>query len=48
MVMGTDAQYGAQVPCFMIDFFSGPRAYIAGVTYNDNNGDGEYTGCRAI
>lgn len=38
-----DAQYGAQVPCFMIDFFSGPRAYIAGVTYNDNNGDGEWT-----
>lgn len=39
---GPDAQYGAQVPCFMIDFFSGPRAYIAGDTYVDNNGDGEY------
>jgi hypothetical protein len=39
---GPDAQYGVQVPCFMIDFFSGPRAYIAGDTYVDNNGDGEY------
>jgi hypothetical protein len=38
-----DAQYGSQVPCFMIDFFSGPRAYIPGVTFNDNNGDGEWT-----
>ncbi|NNJ53500.1 MAG: hypothetical protein HKP17_10050, partial [Ignavibacteriaceae bacterium] len=37
-----DAQYGAQVPCFMIDFFSGPREYIAGDTYVDNNGNGEY------
>ncbi|MBE0573266.1 MAG: T9SS type A sorting domain-containing protein [Ignavibacteriaceae bacterium] len=39
---GPDAQYGAQVPCFMIDFFSGPRAYIAGVTYIDNNGNNVY------
>jgi hypothetical protein len=39
---GDDAQYGAQVPCFMIDFFSGPRAYEAGVTYIDNNGNGEF------
>jgi hypothetical protein len=37
-----DAQYGAQVPCFMIDFFSGPRAYIAGETYIDLDGNGEY------
>jgi hypothetical protein len=37
-----DAQYGASVPCFMIDFFSGPRSYIAGETYVDNNGNGEY------
>ena len=37
-----DANYGAQVPCFMIDFFSGPRAYIPGETYIDNNGNGEY------
>lgn len=37
-----DAEYGNQVPCFMIDFFSGPRAYIAGETYVDNNGNGEY------
>lgn len=37
-----DAQYGAQVPCFKIDFFSGPRSYIPGVTFADNNGNGEY------
>lgn len=35
-----DAVYGSQVPCFMIDFFSGPRAYIDGVTYVDGNGNG--------
>lgn len=34
-----DDQYGAQVPAFFIDFFSGPRAYIAGETYLDNNGN---------
>lgn len=38
-----DAQYGAQVPCFMIDFFSGPRSYEKDVTFIDTNGDGEYT-----
>jgi hypothetical protein len=39
---GPDAQYGAQVPAFFIDFFSGPRAYIAGETYIDNNGNNIY------
>jgi hypothetical protein len=39
---GPDAQYGVQVPCFMIDFFSGPAAYIAGETYIDVNGNGVY------
>ncbi|MBS4036012.1 MAG: hypothetical protein KGZ85_16230 [Ignavibacterium sp.] len=39
---GPDAQYGPQVPCFMIDFFSGPAAYIAGETYIDVNGNGVY------
>ena len=39
---GPDAEYGAQVPCFMIDFFSGPRAYIVGETYIDINGNNEY------
>ncbi|RKZ00574.1 MAG: hypothetical protein DRQ13_00110 [Ignavibacteriae bacterium] len=38
-----DDVYGNQVPCFMIDFFSGPRAYIPGETFIDNDGDGEYT-----
>ena len=39
---GPDAQYGAQVPAFFIDFFSGPRSYIAGETYIDNNGNNIY------
>ena len=34
--------WGNQPPCFLIDFFSGPAAYIPGVTYIDNNGNGEY------
>ncbi len=33
----SDASYGNQVPCFMIDFFSGPRAYIDSVTFIDEN-----------
>jgi len=37
-----DAVYGNQVPCFMIDFFSGPRSYIPGETFVDNNGNGVY------
>ena len=37
-----DAQYGVNPPCFMIDFFSGPAAYIPGETFIDNNGNGEY------
>ena len=38
-----DPGYGSQIPCYMIDFFSGPNAYIPDVTYFDSNGDGEYT-----
>jgi len=38
----TDNQWGNQPPCFMIDFFSGPRAYVPGETFIDNNGNGEY------
>ncbi len=37
-----DAVYGNQVPCFMIDFFSGPRSYIAGETYVDIDGNNRY------
>ncbi len=40
----TDALYGPNPPCFMIDFFSGPKAYIPGVSYNDINGNGIYDG----
>jgi len=39
----SDPGYGSQIPCYMIDFFSGPKAYIPGETYVDNDGDGEYT-----
>ena len=38
----SDAQYGSQVPAFFIDFFSGPRAYIAGETYIDIDGNNQY------
>jgi hypothetical protein len=37
-----DAQYGQTPPCFMIDFFTGPIAYIAGETYEDTNDNGQY------
>lgn len=37
-----DAQYGINPPCFMIDFFSGPAAFIPGETFIDNNGNGKY------
>ncbi|MFC2103591.1 hypothetical protein ACFLSS_04095, partial [Bacteroidota bacterium] len=37
-----DDVYGNQVPCFMIDFFSGPRSYIPGETFIDTDGNGEY------
>ena len=39
---GVDPAYGVAQPCFMIDFFLGPRAYIAGETYIDINGNGVY------
>jgi len=39
---GSDTQFGSNPPCFMIDFFSGPRAYIPGETFVDNNGNGKY------
>ncbi len=39
---GADDVYGANPPCFMIDFFSGPVVYIPGETFTDNNGNGSY------
>jgi hypothetical protein len=36
------SDWGNQPPCFLIDFFSGPAAYIPGVTFIDNNGNGIY------
>jgi hypothetical protein len=38
-----DPAYGTAVPCFMIDFFSGPKAFIPGETFVDTDGDGIYT-----
>jgi hypothetical protein len=38
----TDYIWGEQPPCFMIDFFSGPRAYIEGETFVDNNSNEKY------
>jgi len=40
---GPDDIFGNQPPCFMIDFFSGPRSYIPGETFVDVNGDNVYT-----
>ena len=34
--------WGSQPPCYLIDFFSGPAAYIPGVTFVDANGNGDY------
>ena len=35
-------KWGATPPCFLVDFFQGPKAYIPGVTFIDNNGNGIY------
>jgi hypothetical protein len=40
---GDDNEFGSNPPSFMIDFFSGPRAYIPGETFIDIDGDGKYT-----
>lgn len=39
---GDDPVWGADPPCFLIDFFQGPIAYIPGVSFIDNDGDGEF------
>lgn len=39
---GADAVYGPNSPCFLIDFFQGPVAYIPGETYTDVNANGIY------
>jgi hypothetical protein len=47
-----DAQYGAQVPCFMIDFFQGPRVESPGDTaisvQGQNKGIKYYPGFRNL
>ena len=35
-------KWGATPPCFLVDFFQGPKAYIPGETFIDNNGNGIY------
>jgi hypothetical protein len=37
-----DAQYGNQVPSFMMDMLTSPHAYIPGVTFIDLNGNNIY------
>jgi len=37
---GSDAEYGPNSPCFLIDFFQGPLAYIPGQTFTDVNANG--------
>lgn len=39
---GYDNDWGANPPCFIIDFFQGPIAYFPGKTFVDNNGNGIY------
>lgn len=39
---GTDDNWGNNPPCFLIDFFQGPKSYVAGETYNDVNNNGFY------
>jgi hypothetical protein len=37
---GDDAQFGANPPTFLIDFFQGPKSYIVGETFTDVNNNG--------
>lgn len=39
---GDDPQWGATPPCFLIDFFQGPIAYVPDSSFTDNNGNGVY------
>ncbi len=37
-----DGKWGTTPPCFMVDFFQGPKVYIPGVTFVDKNNNGVY------
>ncbi|MCS7053569.1 MAG: hypothetical protein NZM09_07510 [Ignavibacterium sp.] len=39
---GPDNEWGINPPCFVIDFFQGPIAYIPGKSFVDANGNGVY------
>ena len=39
---GPDNDWGVNPPCFMIDFFQGPIAYIPGETFVDANSNGTF------
>ena len=38
----SSTKWGTTPPCFLIDFLQGPRSYIPGETFVDNNGNGVY------
>lgn len=40
--LASSTKWGSTPPCFLIDLFQGPRSYIPGVTFTDNNGNGVY------
>jgi hypothetical protein len=40
---GPDAEFGSNPPAFLIRQLQGPTVFIPGVTYIDNNNDGEFT-----
>lgn len=40
---GNDNIWGSSSPVFLIDFLSGPLSYVPGETFEDIDGDGEYT-----
>jgi hypothetical protein len=40
--IASSTKWGSTPPCFIIDFFQGPKAYIPGVTFTDVNGNGVY------
>jgi hypothetical protein len=40
--IASDKLWGANTPCFIVDFFQGPVSYIPGVTFTDVNNNGVF------